>query len=516
MKNLFRKLGALLVAAAMVLSMCTAAFAADLEATITINNAGNAAFSYVQVIKPNPSKTTGWEFTSDAITTHYVRELGATDEQDAIAKLIQYEKDNTGITTGQVEAALKAVLDDTNIGKTSVTGSSFTVTEAGVYAIKGAEENYNFSPMAAYVAFKAYDTENGVPTDLEDTTVEAKKQTQVIEKSTEEKDKVTEIGREENYTINTVIPYIDLSRTEDRYYKFKDVLTGGSYVLNENNKLVVTVTASVPGYENGKDIEVDVDTTTIAGKQSFVLDLSDFVKDPETGKAINDYANTQLTLQYKVEVKDVQVGNTIIASGSEDASTPDYGGGSENLYTGEITLTKYASDADNDNLTNNAKLADAEFKVYKKVKSIVNDEEVTTIKWAKFDADYKFVEWVNNEADATIVKTDADGFLTVKGLDVDAAGIEYFFKEVKAPEGYSINTTDVSATLQLTSEETEEGKAVIATGIIHDDTHMIDTTLSELPSTGGMGTYLFTIIGVVVMAGAAGAFFISRRREAEE
>ena len=43
-----------------------------------------------------------------------------------------------------------------------------------------------------------------------------------------------------------------------------------------------------------------------------------------------------------------------------------------------------------------------------------------------------------------------------------------------------------------------------------------NTKLGELPSTGGMGTYLFTIIGVVVMVGAAGAFFISRRRESEE
>ena len=42
-----------------------------------------------------------------------------------------------------------------------------------------------------------------------------------------------------------------------------------------------------------------------------------------------------------------------------------------------------------------------------------------------------------------------------------------------------------------------------------------DTKLGQLPHTGGMGTYLFTIIGVVVMAGAAGAFFISRRKESD-
>ena len=37
-----------------------------------------------------------------------------------------------------------------------------------------------------------------------------------------------------------------------------------------------------------------------------------------------------------------------------------------------------------------------------------------------------------------------------------------------------------------------------------------------LPGTGGMGTYIFTIGGLVVMAGAAGAFFMSRRKGSEE
>ena len=47
-------------------------------------------------------------------------------------------------------------------------------------------------------------------------------------------------------------------------------------------------------------------------------------------------------------------------------------------------------------------------------------------------------------------------------------------------------------------------------------TEIVNTKMGTLPSTGGMGTYLFTIIGVVVMAVAAGAFFISRRRGSEE
>lgn len=63
MKNLFKKIGALLVAAVMVLSMCTAVFAegpTGPTAQITIKNAGlNATFDYLQVIVPDTQKETG-------------------------------------------------------------------------------------------------------------------------------------------------------------------------------------------------------------------------------------------------------------------------------------------------------------------------------------------------------------------------------------------------------------------------------------------------------------------------
>ena len=43
-----------------------------------------------------------------------------------------------------------------------------------------------------------------------------------------------------------------------------------------------------------------------------------------------------------------------------------------------------------------------------------------------------------------------------------------------------------------------------------------NTKVGQLPSTGGMGTYIFTIAGVVLMACAAGAFIISRKKSSEE
>lgn len=48
--------------------------------------------------------------------------------------------------------------------------------------------------------------------------------------------------------------------------------------------------------------------------------------------------------------------------------------------------------------------------------------------------------------------------------------------------------------------------------VINGTASMTDTTLAALPSTGGMGTTLFTIAGCVIMISAAGLFFATRKK----
>ena len=121
--------------------------------------------------------------------------------------------------------------------------------------------------------------------------------------------------------------------------------------------------------------------------------------------------------------------------------------------------------------------------------------------------------------------------------DLHDAGT-YTLVETKAPSGFTLNdkeipvvisatyttegqletltiTIDGEHTSTYTASYTEEGTVNTITETTQV-TDVVNTKLANLPSTGGMGTYLFTIIGVVVMVGAAGAFFISRRRESEE
>ena len=78
-------------------------------------------------------------------------------------------------------------------------------------------------------------------------------------------------------------------------------------------------------------------------------------------------------------------------------------------------------------------------------------------------------------------------------------------KETKAPTGYKVNPENKAFTMTA-NEEIE---------VTVDAGNFVNTKLSALPSTGGIGTTIFTIGGCVVMIAAAGLFFATRKKSAK-
>ena len=155
-----------------------------------------------------------------------------------------------------------------------------------------------------------------------------------------------------------------------------------------------------------------------------------------------------------------------------------------------------------------------------------------------------------------VTTSDDGGHLYFHGLNVGT----YYVKETKAPQGYSLNSTiykvvidatvDTAGILtaysikfynastnaeagsitytntatQVTDVYTTEGGTTTVNEHFGDvntqiavtvsPLEILDTPLADLPSTGGMGSYLFTIIGVAVMAIVAGSYFRSRAKKA--
>ncbi len=182
----------------------------------------------------------------------------------------------------------------------------------------------------------------------------------------------------------------------------------------------------------------------------------------------------------------------------EGKNQGEFGKDSDTSYTGEIELLKLAADDTPDSNEDNAKLQNAEFVMYKVVEDAEggsNHQEYATVK------DGKLTGWVTNKEAATKLYTNVYGIIKVEGLDLGT----YYFEETKAPEGYSLDATPVDVELEI--------KGQTATAIVKGEQAVkLNTTLAALPSTGGMGTTLFTIAGCVIMISAAGLFFATRKK----
>ena len=556
-----KKFLAMALAVVMVLGMSVTALADEpakpetKSATITVkgtgtytNNEGEevaaADVFYLQIIKPDQTTETGWSFVNDTIKNAYLAgynqgKTPALSDQGVIQELIDARKASAdgyanSAEIGRALSKVAALNDFTKMEYKDIadgtTAACVDVTSAGVYAIKAAQTGYTYNTMAAYVGFgKAND---GTYPVLVDATLIAKKSKIDLDKSHDDTDKVSAIGQIVNYTIETYVPFIDPAK-ENKTYFIYDEITGADYVLNEKETAVVGTVkmADATSNEAGSDVPNAIIVPTTPNKEAehaFYIDLCDLINDE------NSNAGKKITVTYSAKVTAVNVDNTAKA-GHKTGETygGEFGEDDEDVYTGKITLTK-TGEADDE------KLANAGFEVTDESNSIVyftkdgdgvyshveTGDIPENIKAALDDAaDAKSVDMTELEQTGSdgkiyvrqVFTKDSDdpeekGTVVVQGLNVGT----YNFTEKTAPEGYSVNETPAKATLVITKEnggeEASDG-TLVATKNIEASTGMSDTRLSALPSTGGIGTTIFTIGGCVIMIVAAGLFFASRRKK---
>lgn len=471
-----KRILSVIMAMVMVLAMSVPTFAAGENATITLKRFDKAnKVEYMQIIQKDETKTSGWAFTNGAGKC-FTEAFELTDSEDAqqqvIWGLIKYNDNSVKLPTGVTAVTATAAKIDLALSKVAVlTGftvaknkESIEVNAAGVYAIKAEETGFTYKTATAYVGFgEPYPTLTGAE-------VTAKKSPTSVDKIVADDDHVVAIGDIVTYRIEAYVPFIDAANTDNRTFTITDKITGADYYLAGPNS-VNNVTMV------GKEGQVGTIVVNEDGK-GFTIDLSELVADTS-----NPNAGKKITVTYTAKVKELTVENT---AGSHTADAT-YGGNNVpvKLFTGEITLLKYG-DSDEANV-----LKDAEFEVSK-------DEAATPLKFKlQENGNYRYAP--DAEDASTVVKTNAEGKIVVEGLNVGT----YHFKETKAPEGYSINTDGKDITLTQTG---------VATAIVKASGKLNDTKLNALPSTGGIGTTIFTIGGCAIMIVAAGLFFATRRK----
>ena len=172
---------------------------------------------------------------------------------------------------------------------------------------------------------------------------------------------------------------------------------------------------------------------------------------------------------------------------SYDTTTSEDG----TMITQTITNTKIVAElklikVEKGNLTNPLKYA--EFALYK-----AND-----------DYTYEESNLISNS-----IKTGQDGRVTVENL---VPG-KYVLKETKAPDGYSLSTV----VWQILVNDDRSVVVTFNGTVINTDNdgafYIENTKIYSLPSSGGSGTYLYTISGVAFITAALLLFINNKRKE---
>ena len=382
------------------------------------------------------------------------------------AKTYINEQDYTIVDPQGLTKAAEEQVAASTAKSNGLTSVNFDNMPIGVYVIRAAAANTTYNPMVA----NTYDnTQNYIA--VKDVAVTAKSATVDLTKKEIEGDNFVGKGETVTFEIETTFPYFD-DKAADKSFEIYD--------MPEGMKITSVKSVTIGGAPvEGKNFTESEGTYTI--------NLTDQITDN------NGNAGKKVVVQYEAIVTSEDgYSNTANSSGSTADSTVQG-------HTGDIILTKYASDDNNDHLEDNAKLAGAKFEVYPVT---VGEDEIENV--GKTPLEFVMKEdgiytpaLEEDKNKVTEIETVEGGTVTIEGL----GNGKYHFKETVAPDGYTVNEEGV--TVDVVKDE----KDTVAYG------NVIDTKLSSLPSTGGIGTTIFTIGGCVIMVAAAGLYFSTRKKE---
>lgn len=162
-------------------------------------------------------------------------------------------------------------------------------------------------------------------------------------------------------------------------------------------------------------------------------------------------------------------------------------------YTFKVDVVKTDGD--------NKVLDDAQFKLYD---AKTDGNEIALVKVS--DGVYRLAK---DGGTGVEYITTVNGELEIKGFD---ANTNYYLEETKAPDGYNKLAERVEIAVKEANLEASVSNGVWQNGGVH----VVNKSGDLLPSTGGMGTTLFYVIGVVLVAGAAVLLIVRKRTDSRK
>lgn len=393
----------------------------------------------------------------------------------------------------------------------------------------GKYPDYEYSPITANL-LPVYDDESK-EWKVEDAEVALKGNPASIEKEAD--DHTVAIGQTVEYTLNVPVPTYPTDAVA-KIFRIGDTLPVGitfAETIQDNKLKVYAVygdaqedrsisadSGEFTYYYNKKDcgsagIKEQSDSTE-GRNATFILDFNydELMKNYGTanGKTLQGIKVTYegIINEHAFDGEDA-LKNTAYTGKNDPYDSSDYDTqeDTEKVFTYGIDVTKVTEDG-------NTPLAGAEFE-------LLNEQQDAAIKFIKTgDGEYRVAKKGEDKATTTLVVGAADskvGKLVLKGL---ATGT-YYLKETKAPNGYELLKDSIKIIIEDNEAETPDsdgagvidktGSDTVQGGNIYYQT-VVNKKPPIMPVTGGMGTVLFSIVGIVLVAGGITLIVSYRKR----
>lgn len=217
-----------------------------------------------------------------------------------------------------------------------------------------------------------------------------------------------------------------------------------------------------------------------------------------------------LTTDKETNTAKLEYSNNPSSDGKGTVKTPDV---PVYIYDFDIEIAKYDGTNGDTDADKAKKLSGATFILYK-VKDGKNlyyvQERDTTTKAVTC------VTWTENKDEATKFITDENGKTTFQGI---AAGT-YYLHETQAPAGYNSLKKDVEVEITATYKENGELESSSATSDRNGQYIQVQSIANKagavLPSTGGIGTTIFYVLGSILALGAAVLLIVKKRMNGQD
>ncbi len=458
-----------------------------------------------------------FEYTiKDADTTAQTAEQRGTDAKK-IAEYLATKNNDSVVAKDFAEKAInnKKTGSNSGIATANTNGkATFTGLSAGYYVVA----NTSVGISESYTEYILQVVGN--------VTVENKADVPELEKKVKDKNDTTGTTTEwqdsADYDIGDVIPFQLKGTIADNYdaytsyyYAFHDVEESGLtfkeisevYVMNNNQKTVVPANQ----YTLKTDSQV-FETAEEAEKCSFEIVFSDLKNLKGTdGNAITINKDSEIYVEYTSTLNNKAVlGNqgNVNKAKLEFSNNPNGNGKGETpwdnviVFTYKVVINKVDA--------KNQPLKGAEFTLSKQVAKTINDDgsvkdyELKTVQVAKNSEGTVFT--FSGLDDGTYILTET---VTPKGFNT----IEPITFTVTAKHDITWQGTNKTSVLTKLSGDKLSGEITLTSKL--SDGSLTATVVNKegtvLPSTGGIGTTIFYVVGAILMIGA-GVVLVSRRR----